>query len=484
MNELSTSLSYKFKRVLPALVIAFSLTGTVSKAQEQITLQQAVEYTLKNNLQIKQAALGESLSNETLKQSKLALYPNLNASSSLNFNFGRSVDPTSYQFVTREVTNSNGSISSNVTLFQGFQKLNQIAQNKYQLEADKSYTKKVTNDLLLLVVTTYLQVLNNRDLLAASKQQLGISTQQLDRVQKLFDVGNNTLADLSQAKAQVATSELNQTNAQNQLDISYLSLAQLMERDPASKFDVVLPAVSDIGKINTNINPSDVYNKSKDIFPDIRLAEFNLEVSRKALDIAKGSLYPRLSLGASIGTGYSNNRTGSTAPVLNGTRQIGVTQVTNEPVVTPAYTSTSYNIPFKDQIDQNLNQSVGFSLSIPLFNGLQAKSSVRRAKISLQNAEIAEQIQKNNLNKTINQAVLDLRAAEKSYYSAQSAFNSSQDAFNVTQQRYTVGLVNALDFNQAQTNLNTAQFNLIQAKYNLIFRNKVIDYYLGNPLTF
>ncbi|MXV17114.1 TolC family protein [Hufsiella ginkgonis] len=448
------------KRLTAVTAVCALLSQTEIKAQEKITLQQAVEYTLKNNLQIKQAALGEALTEESLKLSKLALYPTLNASNNLNFSFGRSEDPTTRQFANTQITNLNSSVSSNVTLFQGFQKLNQIAQNKYQLEADKSYTNKIKNDLLLLVVSTYLQVLVNTDLLTAAQQQLGYSNQQMDRVQKLFDVGNNTTADLSQAKSQVATADLNVINAQNQLDISYLNLAQLMERDPAQRFQVVLPAV-EVGAINTNLDPVQLFIRSAEIYPDIKLAGYNRLVAEKSVEIARGSYLPRLTLGGNLSSGYSDSR-----------RRLN-------PV-----TNTLEDYPFINQYQDNFSQSIGLSLAIPIFNGSSARIGVRRAKINLQNAVIAEQLQKNNLNKTINQAVLDLRAAEKSYYSSQSAFSSSQDAFNATQQRYTVGLVNSLDFNQAQINLNTAQFNLIQAKYNLIFRNKVIDYYLGNPLTF
>jgi outer membrane protein len=464
-----------------ALAVAM-LLSVQAQAQEKITLQQAIQNTLDNNLQIKQVALSEALSQEAIQQSKYALLPNLNASANQNFSFGRSEDPTTRQFVNNSIANSNGSLSSNVALFQGFQKINQIAQNKYQLEADKSNTQKMKNDLTLLVVSTYLQVLNNADLVLAAQQQLDITRQQLDRVQKLFNVGNNTTADLSLAKSQVASSELNLTNNQNQLDISYLNLAQLMERDPASKFEVVAPAINEIGNIYRG-TPEEVFAKATENYPDVRLSNYNLLAAQKGVDIARGNYMPRLSLGASLGSGYSNNRFGSTV-VASGLRQIGVTQTTNEPVVTQAFTSTTYDIPFFDQVNQNFNQGFGFSLSIPIFNGFSARSSVRRAKISVQNAELSQQLTKNNLNKTINQAVLDLRAAEKSYASAQSAYNSQLDAFKATQQRYTVGLVNSLEFNQAQTNLNTAQFNMIQAKYNLIFRNKVIDYYLGNPISF
>jgi outer membrane protein len=62
-------------------------------------------------------------------------------------------------------------------------------------------------------------------------------------------------------------------------------------------------------------------------------------------------------------------------------------------------------------------------------------------------------------------------------------YQANKEAFNVIQQRYNVGLVNSLDYNTSLTNLNKSQFDLIQARYELMFSSKVIDYYLGNPIT-
>ncbi|MGB4397959.1 MAG: TolC family protein, partial [Daejeonella sp.] len=228
------------------LVTLFILNSVNSQAQETITLKRATELVVENNLQVKQAQFSEAISDENLRQSKNSLFPTLNANTSLNFNFGRSIDPLTNQFVNQAITSNNGSVSSNTPLFGGFERINIIAQNKLQLEADKSFTQKVKNDLVLAVVTNYLTVLNSQDLLTAAQQQLGISKQQFDIEQKFFDVGNRTLADLSQSKSQVATAELSVTNAQNQVDLAFLNLAQLLERDPAVPFAVEKPAVNDI----------------------------------------------------------------------------------------------------------------------------------------------------------------------------------------------------------------------------------------------
>lgn len=445
---------------IKALVFILALIVTTAEAQEKITLQQAVEITLQNNLQIKQSKLNEALSGEDVRQSKLYFYPTLNASAGLDFNFGRSVDPLTYEYVNRQITTSSGNAGTSLPLFQGFRLWNQVSQFKYQLEADKSSTRKIQNDLYLTVVTTYLQILSNQDLLTAAQQQLDLAKLQLDREQKQFDVGSKTLADLSQAKAQVATAEMNVTNARNQVDISYLNLAQLMERDPANKFEVEKPVVNQLSDINQTPAP-EIYSKSVDTYPDIQLAHFRTLSASKAVDVARSGLFPRLSFSGNLGTGYSSNR---------------YEQADNS--------GAMEKVKFSDQLSDNFNQTLGFTLSIPIFNNYSSRIQLRKAKINYQNARVSEQLARNDFNKIIYQAVTDLRAAESRYNSANSAFQSSRDAFNAIQQRYNVGLVNSLDFNQAQTDLNQKEFDLIQARYNLIFRNKIIDFYLGNPLTF
>lgn len=457
-----THKSFRNLLFFPLLISFGMIIPSEVSAQEKISLQRAIELVLQNNLQIKQAKLSEALSEETLSQSKYDLYPSLNGSSSTNYSVGRSFDQLSGQLVEKGITSMSTGVNTSVTLFQGFQKINQIAQNKFELEADKSNTARIKNDLMLSVVTTYLQILSNQDVVEAAKQQLSISRQQLDREQKFFDVGEKTLADLSQSKAQVANAELNLTDAQNQLDLSFLNLSQLLELDPSIPFEVVPPPIDEAGRI-TDYTAREVFAQSLTNYPEVQFQEFRRLSSEKGINIAKGNYYPRLTLGGNLGTGYSSSR----QQYVPGT---------NPPVFE--------RINFADQLNENINRSVGLTLSIPIFNGFQARSSVRRAKIGLQNAEIAVQLAKNNLNKIINQAVYDLRAAEKRYNSAKSAFESSRDAFSAIEQRYGVGLVNSLDFNQAQTNLNRAQFDMIQARYDVIFRKKVIDFYLGNPLTF
>ncbi|MDQ8054413.1 MAG: TolC family protein [Pedobacter sp.] len=450
-------------------------------AQEQITLSQAIDSMLKNNLQIKQAEFSERLSYQNLRLAKATLYPTLNANASAYSLNGRSLDPTTYQFANRSIVSAQGSLLADVTLFQGFQKLNLIKQNKFFLEADKNNTKKVRNDLTLSVLSTYLQVLINRDLLKASEQQLALAKQQLSTEETFFKVKQKTLADLSQARSQVASAELNKTNAQIEMDRSYLFLAQLMQRNPAEPFLVVEPGEQELASINNTYTESEIYARSLQKFPDILLAVNNRLGHEKAVSVARGRLAPVLSLSANLNTSYSDNNRLVTSDIAS-YQPVGVVENTQQRVLAPSFNTNS--ISFANQIDRNFSQAIGLTLNIPILNGMVSRINLTKAKIEYENAVNTELLAKDNLKKVVAEAVWNIQASEKKYKSAKVTFTSAVDAFTVMRQRYTVGLVNSLDVNIAQTDRNIAEFALIQAKYDLIFKNKLIDYYLGNPITF
>lgn len=442
------------------LSLGFSMSA---QAQEVLTIEQAIDRMLQNNLTIKQAVLSVATSSVNLQQSKAALYPSLNGNSGNSFNFGRSLNAANNELVSQKFYQSDNSLSSSVDIFGGFAKINQIRQNKILLEAGNSNLDKVKNDLVLQVVTSYFQVVYNRDLLRASDEQLAVAKETQKREEALLDAGNKTVADVSQAKAQVATAELNVTNAQNQLTISYLTLSQLMEmRSDNSDYTVVAPTIEDITTAQKNYNVNDVYTTALNSFPDIKLAKLNTAASEKAVSVAKGALAPRLSLSAGLGSRYAYIFPGKTIPGI------------------PSFSNDN----FFSQLNTNFSQNIGLTLQIPIFNGLSARSNVKRAKITYETNKIQEQLVRNNLNKIIAQAVADLRAADSRYSSTLNTFNAQKDAFNVIEQRYNVGLVNSLDYNTSRTNRNKAEIDFIQAKYDLLFRSKVIDYYLGNQISF
>lgn len=434
--------------------LSLSVVGFTAAAQEVITIQQAIENTLKNNLQVKQAQFSESLNDVNLQQSKASLYPSLNASVNQNLGWGRN-QVASGLFQNTQNYNLNAGVSTGIDIFNGFSKINQIKQNKALLEAGKTNTEKIKNDLTLSVITSYMQILFNKDFLTAARQQLEVAKQVLNQQQQLLEAGNKTLADVSQSKSQVATAELNVTDAENALSISYLTLAQLMDIPSATVYQVQAPLLESFGQTLAKYNAEEVYQAALKQFPDIRLSSANTRAAELGVEVAKGNLFPRLSLSGSYGTSYFYSEN----PLIN-------------------------NDTFDKQLKDNVSKGIGLSLTIPIFNGLQAKAGVKRATINLMRTRTDEQLTKNNLNKVIYQAVADLRAAESKYESTGNAFAAQKDAFYAIEQRYNVGLANSVEYSTAMTNKNKAEIDRLQAKYDLLFKSKVIDYYLGKQIIF
>lgn len=425
-------------------------------AQEVITIQQAIENTLNNNLQIKKSRLSEDVAFENFRQSRLAIYPSLNAGLNQDMGWGRNNLGNTGIYENTQNYSFRPGASASVDIFNGFAKLNQIRQNKILLEVGKANTDKVKNDLILQVVTSYMDILYNRDRLKAARQQLEVANLQLKQQQELLDVGNKTLADIAETRALVATAELDVTTAENALSISLITLAQLMDIPSDTRYEVQAPSIDTFTEPTMVFSAEQVYQQALNIYPDIKLAGLRTASAKKDIDISKGGYFPRVTLSGSYGSFYNYNYN----------------------------LSANENAHFWNQIKNNVSKGVGLGISIPIFNGLQTRITVKRAKINYMQYQVDEQLAKNNLNKIVYQAVADLKAARSTYESATKTFNARSEAFVVTEQRYNVGLVNSLDFNTSQTNRNKAEIDMIRAKYDLLFKAKVIDYYLGKQIVF
>lgn len=447
-----------FRRVKPVFIGFFLVTFGLT-AKGQISIQDAIKHTLDRNLQIKQAQYGHQLSEQELRQAKSNLYPNLSVGLDNNNNYGLTFDQTSGELVRGNYwTSSAGArLSSSVTLFQGFQKVNQIRANKIQLAIDATEVEKVKNDLVLSVVTNYLEAITNKELHEAALQQIQLSKEQLRQDSIQYEVGNKTIADLAQAKNQVAMDDLNIMSAENSYDLSLLALKQLMEMSPDTNFSIVKPDINALMGSYAAVSYEDVFQQALRTQPGIKQAEESKLLALKNIDIAKGGYYPTLSLSTGYGTNYSSR------------------------AMIP---QTVIKMPFFDQLNENKSFSAGLSLQMPIFNNNRTKISINKAKINYLQAENRESIEKRNLEKVIAQAILDLRSANKQYGASQIAFQTSQVAYEALRERHNVGMANAIELFTAQTNMNKAEFEMIRRKYEMVFRGKVIDYYTGNQITF
>jgi len=466
------------------LSVLFIGTNQAQNSGSPWTLQQCIDYALKNNLQIRQTELGQETNRVTLAQDKANLLPSVNASAYHNYNFGRTIDPYTNTFANSEVLSENFSVSSGLVLFNGLQKVNTIKQGQFDLLSSKEDVDKMKNDISLNIASAYLQVLFSDELLTVAVNQVGISQIQVERTRKLVDAGALAKGNLLQLQAQLAGDELSQANAQNQVDLSYLNLIQLLDMDSVGGFSIVKPALSMPSETLLSAGPAHIYSMAVATQPAVKSAEYKLKSSDMQLKIARGGAYPRLSIIGSLATGYSGaDKQLLGTPVITGAQPNGDVTATGVLVYTPVYNIQTEVVPFTDQLTSNFNRSIGFSLTVPIFNGYQTHANIQKAIIQYKTADLNLKMQELQLRKTIQQAYADANAALIKYQATKKAVESSQEAFKYIDQKFNVGMVNSLDYDDAKNKLVKAESDLLQAKYDYIFKIKVLDFYQGKPLT-
>jgi len=451
------------KNIFLLFVFSFFIIP-ISTGQEPWSLEDCIKYAFENNISIKQQVINTEYNSNILQQSKIGLAPNLNAGANHGWSFGRALDQTTYEYTEREtIMSTNLNVNSSVTLFNGLQKLNTIKQNEFNLMASLQDLEKLKNDISLLIASAYLQILFNRELVNVSATQLETTQAQVDRTQKLVDAGSLAYGSLLEIKAQAASEELNVVNAENQLDISYLTLTQILDLDSVGDFEIIIPEFGDIATQDIFLTVGSVYRDATSRLPQIKSAEYQLASSQKGLDIAKGNRSPSLSLSGSFGTGYSDYRQRMVDPLA------------------PVPEFEDY--PFWDQISDNRNTSVGLGLSIPIFNGWMVNTGISNARLGVMISKLNLEAEKNNLYKDIQQAYADALAARKRYLSTQEALISMEESFKYTEHKFEVGLVNTVDYATEKNRLAATQSDLLQAKYDYIFKMKILDFYRGIQLS-
>jgi outer membrane protein len=474
-----------------AILFIFLISFNAS-AQNVWSLQKCVDYALKNNISIKQSELNTQSADAHVTQSYAAFLPALNGNASQFYDFGRSVDPLTNTFTTSKVVSTNFSIGASVTLFNGFQMQNTLKQSKLDYLSSTFDLKKIANDISLNVVSDYLQVLFSIEGVGVANQQLVLIKKQEDNTSKLVDAGSLPRGSLLDIKAQVATNELNLINAQNTLDLAYLSLKQLLDLDSVCDFEIIKPILEVTPFAIISNEMDQIYLTAEKRQPEILSADIKEKSSETALAIARGGRSPRISMSGNYGTGYSDQLLELTGVSVSSTGNYPIIGFTTDSLATPVksiypLTNTNYTYqltPFGTQLKDNLNKSVGFSLSLPLFNNWNTNTNIKRAKINLVNAKYNSESVRLTLKKSIEQAYYDASAAYKKYNATLVSVESLKEAFNYAQQKFDVGLITSYDFLNAKNNLDKAQSDLIQAKYDYLFKTKILDFYQGKSLSF
>lgn len=422
-----------------------------SQAQEKWSLQKCIDYALSNNIMIKQTELNTQYRSNQYQQSKNERLPDVNAGLSQGFNFGRSlnIDNTYDNFSS---SNTGLSINSSVQIWRGGALNNTIKQREFELKSSLEDLQKAKDDLTLNIASAYLEILFANELINASETQIEQTNKQIQRTKELVAAGKVAEGTLLEIEAQRANEELTLVTRQNQLQLAYLNLAQMLELEDYNNFSIEIPEMPELASQASIASSSGVYEKALQYRPEIKSADYTLKSYESQLKVAKSSLLPSLSASASFDDRYllsSENK----MPALS------------------------------EQIKTNHSEGIGLYLNIPIFNKFENKTNIENAKIQVKNQQLQLDATKKELRKQIEQAYTNALASQKRFNANRVASKSMSESFRYIEEKYNVGRVSSVEYNDAKTKLAIAESNLIQAKYEFIFRSKILDFYNGIPIS-
>ncbi len=437
------------KMITKKIVFFLLLIGFQLSAQnKKWTLEECVDYAIKNNISIKQSELDLKTSDVEKLEAIGGFLPTLNGNANYSINTGASINPVTNQFQNQTFKSFSASANSNIMLFNGLanwktlqrSKLNQIA-NTYRLD-------KMKDDIALSIANSYLQILFNKEQLKVQKNQNLVTKENIKRTQELIEAGSLPAGDIYELQATDATQEQQIISTENALLISKVALCQTLLLEDYATFDIS-DEVIDLPMSNiTNETQEAILAKAKESVKDVKIALSNVDVAKKDVAISRSSYLPTLTGFVGYNTRWSE--------------------------------STPFN--FADQLSLFDGTAVGLQLSVPILNGFATRGRVQRAKINQERSEFQLKQAELDLERNVYQAYNDVINAKKSFEAAQKTLEARKQSFNFSKERYEVGLMNSFDFSQSTIAYENAQSEVLRTKYDYIFRTKILEFYFGIPL--
>ncbi|AEW85743.1 putative outer membrane transport/efflux protein [Flavobacterium columnare ATCC 49512] len=468
------------------ILIFLIFIGFGTKGQEKKwTLKECVNHALVNNIVIQQSSLDAEIAVVNKKMAFARFLPSISGTVSHSWNIGLNQNITTGLLENQTTQFTSAGITFGIDIYKGLQNQNQLRKANLSKIASEYQLTKIKEDISLNVINAYLQVLFNKESLKVQQEQLIFSTEQKKKTTELVNAGVVPKGDLLDMNATIATNTQRVVSAENAVLISKLSLAQLLQLKEYDTFDIADTEVE--AKLSAVLaeTPNVIVNKAKQTRVELKLAQTNLEIAQKDIDIAKGAYQPNLQGYYNLNTrvSYAKMIKGFEIDSQNPIKKIGFVQSTGDLVssvnTVPVLGEAS---PFFQQINDNKGHSFGLQLSIPIFNGFAVKNNVNRSKIIFQKSKLALEQQMLDLERTVYTAYTDTRGAQKAYEAALVVLQARQKAVDYAKERYEVGLMNVFDYNQSQTQLSNAESEVLRTKYDYIFRTKILEFYFGIPI--
>ena len=446
-------LSNIYMKIFITATVALLLMPASVLAQQQWSLRQCIDYAVEHNIQVKQrevSRMQRELDVNTAKNSRL---PDLSASASESFSFGRGLTAQN-TYSNTNTSSTSFNLSSSVPLFTGYRIPRTLEMQKLNLEAATADLEKAKNDIRMQVAQAYVQILYNLELCEVANRQIEIDSMHVHRLTEMMKNGKASGTEVAQQEASLAQSRLTATQADNDYRLSLLSLTQLLELPSPEGFTISREVNQELwNEIHSLPSPDVIYQEALIIKPEIQAEQSRLASSAKNIDIAKSAKLPSLSLSGGLGTNYYK-------------------------------TSGLPGDKFFKQLNNNFSQFLGLSLNVPIFNRFETRNNIKNAQLSQYNQQLQLDNVKKNLYKEIQQAYYNAVTSEAKYQSSEQAKRSQEEAFRLMSAKYEYGKANITEFNEAKNNLMKAESDLVRAKYEYLYQNALIDFYRGKDLSF
>lgn len=438
------------------LFMLFTVVNSFS--QKKWTLQECVDHAIENNVSIKQIELDNKLAEIDQKDAYGNFLPNLNASASHSWNVGLNTNITTGILENQTTQFTSMGASASVDIYRGLQNQNRFRRSKLALISSQYQHLKMEEDVALNVVNAYLQVLFNKETIKVQKQQYQTDSLQLIRSNALVDAGMIPSGDLFDMKATVATNKQRIIEAEYALLVSKMSLAQLLQLESFKEFDIA--DVEYDFEPNTIFfeSPESIYYKARNERTELKIAENNVQIAEKDIEIAKGARLPSL-----VGY-YSFSSRVSYAKIPDGM---------GGEMKPPS---------FLDQFDMYKGHNFGLQLNIPIFSGFAIQNNIERSRVNLEKTKLALEQTELDLERNIYTAYSDAKGAMETYLATVEMLKAREEAFRYTKERYENGMATSFDYNQAQTLLVNTKSDLLRTKYDYLFRTRILEFYFGIPL--
>ena len=436
-------------RNLTYIILLIGVSTAVQGQTKKWTLKECVELALENNISIKQSMNTLKSNEQDIKAAKGEFLPSFGANLSQSANFG-SAELFSGNFVDRRFYSTNGSLSLNQTIFNGFRTLNTYKQSQLNFERNEIELRRLQDDVSLNVASAYLNVLFNIENLETARYQYEFSQKQLEQVQNLVESGVQPVSNVYDAQANLSGDLQSLTVAQNNHKIALLTLAQLIQV-PSEGFDVEVIQVEDP-------SPSIIYDDVKPIVEyalnnrnEIKIANKNLEIADVNIKLSKAGFLPSVSMGYGFNTGAN-------------------------------FSNLSEDSSFFQQINDNKGHGLNLNVNIPIFSRFRNQTAFARSKIQKDNVQLELDKAKLDLEANVQRAFTDAQAALRSYQASTASVQARELSFSNAQERYAIGALNSFELEQARLALINAKALSINAKYDFIFKTQVLDFYLGKSI--